>query len=225
MSANPNLEALETAAHALKPLLPHLVLVGGCTVGLLITDGARPPVRSTLDVDLITEVSPLKNYYKLGDELRLLGFSEDAEGPVCRWKKGAMIVDIMPADEGVLGFSNAWYKMAVSTSTTSQLPSGVSVRHVTAPIFIATKIEAFYGRGQGDFLSHDIEDIVNVVDGRAELVDEIQHAPKELRTFIADEIDNFLGQLDFVDKLSWHLQLDAARIDLVLKRLRLMAGI
>ena len=225
MSANPNLEALETAAHALKPLLPHLVLVGGCTVGLLVTDNARPPVRSTLDVDLITEVSPLKNYYQLGDKLKLLGFSEDADGPLCRWKRGAMIVDIMPTDDAVLGFSNAWYKMAVSTSISSELPSGISVRHVTAPIFIATKIDAFHGRGQGDFLSHDIEDIVNVVDGRAELIDEIRRAPEELQAFIADEIDGFLGQPEFVEKLSWHLQLDEARMDLVLERLRLMAGI
>jgi hypothetical protein len=33
---------------------------------------------------------------------------------------------------------------------------------VTAPYFLATKIEAFYGRGKKDFLaSHDMEDIIN----------------------------------------------------------------
>ena len=38
---------------------------------------------------------------------------------------------------------------------------------VTAPYFMATKIEAFYGRGGDDFLgSHDMEDIITVIDGR-----------------------------------------------------------
>lgn len=47
---DPNIETLELAARALKPLLNELVLVGGCAVSLLITDRARPPVRHTIDV-------------------------------------------------------------------------------------------------------------------------------------------------------------------------------
>lgn len=37
-----------------------------------------------------------------------------------------------------------------------------------APVIIATNLEAFYGRGGGDFLfSHGIGDISSVIDGRA----------------------------------------------------------
>jgi len=40
------------------------------------------------------------------------------------------------------------------------------------PLFIATKLEAFRGRGGGDVVtSHDLEDIVMVIDGRPELVE------------------------------------------------------
>ena len=224
-NANSNVAALETAAQALKPLLSDLVLVGGCMVDLLITDRARPPVRVTLDVDLIAEVSPLDRYYQLGEKLKGLGFFEDPDGPMCRWRKGGLKVDIMPTDEAVLSFTNSWYKLGVETSVSSRLPSGTELRHVTAPVFIATKIEAFVGRGNGDFLSHDIEDIINVVDGRPELPEEIQHAPANLQAFLTEEIDGFLGRQDFVDKLAWHLQLDQERIDLVLGRLRVLAGI
>jgi hypothetical protein len=35
--------------------------------------------------------------------------------------------------------------------------------------FVATKLEAFASRGGGDFLtSHDLEDVLNIVDGREE---------------------------------------------------------
>ena len=51
---------------------------------------------------------------------------------------------------------------------------------VTAPVFLATKLEAFRGRGQGDFLfSHDLEDLMAVVDGRAALVEECRLSPPE----------------------------------------------
>jgi hypothetical protein len=37
--------------------------------------------------------------------------------------------------------------------------------------FVATKFEAFHGRGNNDHLaSHDLEDIITVVDGRPELM-------------------------------------------------------
>jgi hypothetical protein len=42
-----------------------------------------------------------------------------------------------------------------------QLPSGKSIKMVSAAYFLITKLEAFDGRGAGDYLmSHDIEDII-----------------------------------------------------------------
>jgi hypothetical protein len=98
---NPNIGILELAAQALKPLLNELVLVGGCAVGLLITDQARPPVRHTIDVDLLTEVTPLSSYYELSAKLRELGFKESEE-IICRWLKDELVVDVMSTDENVL---------------------------------------------------------------------------------------------------------------------------
>lgn len=68
----------------------------------------------------------------------------------------------MPLDEKILGFSNRWYRAAMDAAVTRELPGGLSVRVVTAPYFLATKIEAFHGRGTGDFaVSHDLEDLIN----------------------------------------------------------------
>lgn len=187
---DPNIQSVDLVAHALKPLLNEVVLVGGCSVGLLVTDKGRPPVRETVDVDLITEVTTLSNYYKFCERLRELGFQEDGGEVICRWRKGGLIVDVMPTDEKILKFSNRWYDLAIKTAAESVLPSGLSVRHISAPLFIATKIESFYGRGKGDFIHHDIEDIINVVDGRPELLEEMHQAPHEVKNFIEEEVDD-----------------------------------
>lgn len=56
------------------------------------------------------------------------------------------------------------------------------VRMITAPYFIACKLAAFAGRGNGDYLmSHDMEDIVAVMDGRPELVSEVGISTDVLR--------------------------------------------
>jgi hypothetical protein len=85
----------------------------------------------------------------------------------------------MPSEERVLGFANRWYPLAMTTATPLILPSGLQIRLIAAPVFLATKFEAFATRGRGDMLSsHDFEDIINVVEGRAEIEDEIgQFAP------------------------------------------------
>jgi hypothetical protein len=86
VTQDPNLSKIELIAGALGPLRDQLVFVGGCAVGLLITDTAAAPVRVTL---------------------------------------------------------------------------------ITAPAFLATKFEAYSDRGGDDMLaSHDLEDIINILDGR-----------------------------------------------------------
>ena len=85
------------------------------------------------------------------------------------------------------------------------------LRVVTAPFFLGTKLEAFKGRGQNDyFASHDLEDLIAVIDGRASLLDEVQHAPKELRAYNADAIHKLIGRQEFVDALPGYLLPDPA---------------
>jgi predicted nucleotidyltransferase len=80
----------------------------------------------------------------------------------------------MPLDERILGFSNRWYLVAMEAATTHQLFRDLEIRIVTAPYLLATKIEAFKGRSRGDFLaSHDLEDLIFVIDGRSIIVEEV----------------------------------------------------
>ncbi len=77
---------------------------------MLITDPAAPDVRPTLDIDVIVEVATLTDYYRLQERLRGKGFREAVEeNVICRWRHGEIVLDVMPTDERILGFSNRWY--------------------------------------------------------------------------------------------------------------------
>src|ERR1051326_7904984 len=102
-----NLQLLAEAARLLKPLLAELVFVGGSTTALLITDKAAAEVRPTYDVDAIAEITSYAAYADFSQRLRKCGFAEDiSEGaPICRWRQEKTILDVMPLDENILGFS------------------------------------------------------------------------------------------------------------------------
>ena len=226
-----NLDLLTEAARLIKPLLGELVFVGGSTTALLITDKAAADVRPTYDVDAIAEISSYAAYADFSERLRRCGFTEDiSEGaPICRWRQKKTILDVMPLDEEILGFSNRWYKPAMDSALVHELEPDLRVRVVTGVYFCATKLEAFAGRGKGDYQSsHDLEDLIGVVDGRAELVKEIHAGPEDVRTCIASEITKLLATPAFVDALPGYLlpdQASQARVSIMLERLKKIAAI
>lgn len=228
MNQDTNIAAVELAAKSLGLLMDELVLVGGCAVGLLVTDKARPPVRETIDVDLLTEVTPRSNYYVFCERLQAQGFRQKpTEAVICRWFKGDLVVDVMPTDPDVLGFTNRWYESALHTAVPCLLPSGRQVRVITAPHFLATKLEAFASRGKGDYMHHDIEDIVNIIDGRESIGEEVQRTESSLRQFLMNEFDDLLADSVFVEQISFHLgsHEHQFRKDIVLTRMRKIAGL
>jgi predicted nucleotidyltransferase len=228
LSDDPNIGIIELLAEALGDMRSQFVFVGGCAVGLLLTDRAGQAVRATNDVDVITEVSGLAKYYALAETLKTRGFAESKEeGPTCRWLYKGVKVDVMPSDGSLLGFENAWYGDAVRSATDFKLPSGTNIRLISAPHLLATKIEAFHDRGNNDFQSSpDLEDIISVVDRRPELIAEVQAQDEALRAFIADEIEALLSLPGFVSAVPFHLRPDEAeRADVVITRLRELAGL
>jgi hypothetical protein len=88
-----------------------------------------------------------------------------------------MILHVMPIEDRILGFTNRWYRAAMDAAQGTELEPGLRIRVVTASYFVATKLEAFRGRGRGDSTnSHDLEDLLAVVDGRKVIVAEIAGA-------------------------------------------------
>ena len=208
-----NVELLELAAAALSDLLAEVVFVGGATVELWITDPGAPPVRPTQDVDVIVEVTTRSAFHEFEAKLRVRSFSEDQEdGVICRWRhESGLILDAMPARGGILGFENRWQAEALPHAIERELPSGARIRAVSPPYFLATKLEAFKGRGRGDFLgSRDFADIVALLDGRAELTTEVAAAPDDVRRYLGEEARRLLDTRRLLDGLAGAMRPDAA---------------
>ena len=133
----------------------------------------------------------------------------------------------MPLDEKILGFSNRWYKSAMDSAQDCEIEEDIRIRLVTAPYFCATKLEAFRGRGKGDYLaSHDLEDLLTVVDCRPEPLDELQLATEDVRSYIAGTIGQMLKARQSIDALPGYLLPDSssqARISQLLAKLTQMS--
>lgn len=226
---DPNAAMVARVAQALGDLRARVVFLGGAATGLLLTDPGAAPIRSTKDVDVIVEVGGIRAYRELEKTMQGLGFHPDqSEGaPLCRWRMSDLSIDVMPTDPKLLGFSNRWYPLAMAQATWHPLPDGTTIRLVTAPCFLATKLEAFRGRGKGDFLSsHDLEDVVSVLDGRVEVVEEIASSDPDLRCYLAETFKSFLKDQRFLAAVQGHLPPDRAsqaRYPALLERIRVLS--
>jgi predicted nucleotidyltransferase len=226
---DPNLNILMPIARALGDLCESLVFVGGCATGLLVTVQRAQAIRPTMDVDVVAHAITIEDYHAMERALEARGFKHDLTdcAPICRWVMEGVLLDMMPSGPGILGFHNRWYPWVMQTAQSVELPNGQVIRLITAPLFVATKFEAFLGRGRNDYLaSHDLEDLITLVDGRHELIEEIKTVDAELRRYIAHAMSRLLGEIDFQSALPGQIPGDAAsqaRLPELIRRLRSIA--
>jgi hypothetical protein len=221
---------LKIAAVRLRPLLEELVFIGGSIIELFITDPAAMDIRETKDIDVIVETLTYAGYIDFTDRLRKIGFSNDVrEGaPICRWVNDETTLDVMPIDEQILGFANKWYKSAFTNYDIVEIAADIDIKITRPEYFIATKIAAFRGRGENDYYgSHDLEDILAVIDGRPEFLDEIGRADAAVRNEVATFVSECLDNESFHNALPGHLASGSAegRLSILLERLRLLRKI
>lgn len=221
------LAMLETVAQALDDdLCQQMVFVGGCSTAVLITDEITlQEVRATDDVDLIVGLTGMAQWMQLQETLSKKGFTVSGEDEIiCRMRLGNLKVDFMPDDPDILGFSNRWYKEGIYTAIKYALPSGRVIKHLTPPLFLATKLEAYGGRGQSDPLgSHDLEDIINVVDGRPALLSEVRAAPSKVRGYLSEQFQALIRHPDFENFLNGNIRGPDGRVEIVHTRVKALA--
>jgi len=225
VSAIDAIPAIEMVAAALGELRAEVMFLGGAITTLLLTDAAAVSPRLTDDVDLVVNIGASPNHeWRLSKRLRDLGFAEDSsEGaPRCRWTFRNIKVDVM------LPAQDRWFPDALASSELHPI-GDLTVRVISAPCFLATKVEAFGDGRRGDYLSsHDIEDVVLVVDGRASIEADVNSAPAAVRDFLRERFRSLLADPEFIDAVAGHLPGDIAsqaRLPLVLSRMRAIAGL
>jgi predicted nucleotidyltransferase len=206
----PNIGALRAVGDRLDRLGLRYAFVGGSIVNLLIDNPQFAPARPTDDVDVILGVVTDERYSAVEDRLRRLGFSNDTrEGaPICRWMLGNLTVDIMPTEGSGLGLNTAWFKEALATAT-EEVIANTRLKLISPAAFLATKYVAFIDRGAGDYrASHDLEDLITVVDGRESIVADVNYAPHGLRDYVIAAVKVLTAASDFNEALPGHLPPD-----------------
>ncbi len=199
---------IEQVAKALKSLKDNVYFIGGAAVSLYINDPAVQEIRQTKDIDCIIEVTTRTEYYTLEEKLQELGFRHytKKDAPICRWIYKSTIVDIMPTEPSILGFSNPWYPEGIENAIKITLSGGTTISAFTLHHFIASKIEAFKSRGNNDFrTSYDIEDIITVLDGQANL-DILFNGPTNVISFLKDYFRKLIKSGNFEEALLCHLE-------------------
>ncbi|MDD4118180.1 MAG: hypothetical protein PHI39_08215 [Kiritimatiellae bacterium] len=226
-----DLDDLILVARKLESLGVDFVFTGGAVVGFLVDNPLIPIPRRTNDVDAIVAVTTRIQYTDLEERLRReAGFRHDtSEGaPRCRWLADSVRVDILPMQDPTGEWSTRWFEHALESASVQAL-RGVRLPIVSATCFVATKLDALADRGKGDYrVSHDLEDIVAVIDGRETLCAELAAESPELRRAVAAGIRNLLGRSDFREALPGHLLSDdasQARLPLLIGRLEGIAGL
>lgn len=89
------------------------------------------------------------------------------------------------------------------------------------------ELEAFDGRGDGDYLmSHDIEDIIAVLDGRPSVVMEVRDAVPVLAKELTRRFSHLLRDRQFIEAISGHMPTDAtsqARVPMIVAIIKQLA--
>ena len=224
------LESIGRVTRRLKRLgVPHAFL-GGAVVPLLVDDPELHQVRPTQDVDALVQVITQADYAALEQRLRDDGFVNDiSEGaPICRYLVEGCIVDVMPISAAAIGLRSRWFPEALSSAVLRPVGANESAPIIQPAFFLATKLEAFKDRGHEDYqASHDLEDLLAVIDGCATIVDQVTQGPAELRQYLAEEFTSLLNRSGFREALPGHLPGglgDQARLPLILDRLRSISG-
>jgi hypothetical protein len=200
-------------AERLDGLGMEYAFLGGSIVTLLLDNPELSPARPTDDMDVLIEVATTLRYSDVEAKLRDLKFDHDMrEGaPRCRWVLGNLTVDIMPTEGAYLGLNTAWFKEALATVMVREF-AHKRLRLISPVAFLATKHVAFSDRGNGDYYgSHDLEDFITVIDGRDNIVAEVNHTtPTPLRSYVIESARRLMAAPLFNEALPGHLPPDRA---------------
>jgi predicted nucleotidyltransferase len=207
MSHHTNIVRIKAVANALNDLKEKVVFVGGATISLY-PDRAVFEVRPTDDVDVIIEILNYVDRAKLEEKLRSIGFSHDIEsGVICRYKIQGIIVDIMPTNDPSIGFTNIWYPEGFEKAVDYEIDERSIIKILSAPYFIATKLEAHKGRGKNDGrTSQDFEDIVYVLENRESIWEEMDNSDKSVKEYLHSEFKILLKNPNLFEWIDSHVE-------------------
>lgn len=222
-------EAILKLDRRLEGVQFEFAFLGGSVLSLLVTNPDVDAIRVTKDVDVMMNIRTRSEFHKADKMLERLGFRHDTreDAPICRWIYDDVTVDVLPTTEDVLGWNSKWFAEALAESALITVGRR-KVRVVTAPYFVAFKLEAFEDRGAGDFVtSADFEDVICLFNGRDSIVDEIA-ACDRVRAGLAGKFAGYLNSSELEDAVEGFVQTEAdpeVRKEKILRMFRAVADL
>jgi predicted nucleotidyltransferase len=221
-----NLALVAQIAKGLKELNQKMVFIGGAVISLYTDDPAADEIRPTTDIDMTINLANYSEWAQMQERLSELAFYPDPQGQsICSYKYKSIAVDIMLADDSSLGATNCWYKPGFDFLEQTTLPDGIDITILSAPYFLATKIEAFNNRGNIDFYgSSDFEDIIYLLDNRTNIVEEIIKSDELVQTFIKVELTKIKNHPQANEILAMHIHplIREERFSLLMEKLNVI---
>jgi len=207
MSHRDNILRIKSVDNALGDLRDKVVYVGGSTISLY-ADRYVQEVRVTLDVDVLVELLNYNERIALEQKLHKIGFENDFEsGIICRYKYGSTIVDIVPTIEAPMGFTNRWYAEGFTNAVDYTIDELHTIKILTVPYFLATKLEAYKSRGKGDGrMSRDFEDIVFVLENRTAVWAELDVMQGSIKDYLKESFAELLKNPNIYEWVDSHVE-------------------
>ncbi|TLX27423.1 nucleotidyl transferase AbiEii/AbiGii toxin family protein [Chryseobacterium indologenes] len=216
-----NIGTVAEVAEALKQYKDQIVFVGGSVISLYTDDPAADEIRPTKDIDLTINIIDTGEFQETIEELGKLGFHPDPFGAsICSYRYDKIPVDIIPAEDNAFGSTNRWYKIGFENLWKVKAKEQ-EINILSAPCFLATKFEAFNSRGKDYRTSHDIEDIIYIIDNRTTIAEEIAKADGRISAFLKAEIQKIIdrGLLDELLHTHIHPLIIDERMDIVKEKI------
>lgn len=200
-----NIAVVAEIAEALQDIKQNMVFVGGAVVSLYTDDPAADEIRPTQDVDMTLNIVNLSHWQQVQEKLGELGFHPNPFGhAICSYKYKNIPVDIMATEDGPLGPTNKWYKIGFENLWTAAAKNQ-EIKILSAPCYLASKFEAFNNRGKDYRTSHDMEDIIYVLDNRINIVSEIEMDNSSVVLFIKEQLNTIIQKGMLQEVLMAHI--------------------
>lgn len=204
------------AAKTLKPLLEEIAFVGGGILPTYLPKSFDSVIRVTYDLDVVIKLAHYGKLEKLNERLKDLGFYPDRESTViCRYTDKHILLDVMPTDSEILGFSNRWYEVGLKNKEWISLTNEIDIPRFTIDYYLATKWEAVRGRGKQDWrTSKDMEDIITLINHDA--LNQISPKQSDVNVYLKDQFSDLLNQKYAEEIILSHLSgVDRQNVDLL----------
>lgn len=201
-------EKLEILAQGLGNAKERVVFSGGMLTAFYATDVYAPKHRSMGEIECILNAPTMAEFLNWDRELRQKGFNPtyDPQPPVTEWEYQGITVDIYPSRPEIVRHPNRWFEEGVFHAVKHPLPSGICIRMMSGPYFLASRIESFLHAHSFSLRNNkDFEDIVFLLNNRSELLDEVADSFHEVRAYIQGFFYQLLNHKDLREGLYYSL--------------------